>query len=256
MTTELKRVPAIDKCFAMLELFSRLKKPLGVSEISKALNLNKSTVFNIVHTLDALGVLEKKRNSKFVFGTQLYILGKAAGRESEFINTVHPYLEEINEKTKLSAFLGIRAGMRAVIMDKVDTAFDIKIHSEIGMRIPLLAGAGGRALLSQLPDSELDNILSKNKLEKFTPYSCKSKKKFKKMIKAVRYDGVAVDREEYIEGIRAIAVPLIINRNGLYAAIWTVGLKRQIKDGIISQYSKYLKKIAKEIERKLTSGWD
>lgn len=255
MTSELKRVPAIDKCFAMLELFSRVKKPLGVSEISKALNFNKSTVFNIVHTLDALGVLEKSRNGQFVFGTRLYILGKAAGSGSELINTVHSYLEEINQKTKLSAFLGIRAGIRAVIIDKVDTAFDIKIYSEIGMRMPLLAGAGGKALLSQLADSELDDILSKNKLKNFTPNSCKNKKKFKEIVKRVRYDGVAVDLEEYIEGVRAIAVPLIINRSGVQAAIWTVGLKRQIKDSVISKYSEYLKQIAKKIETRLTSGW-
>ena len=256
MTTELKRVPAIDKCFAILKLFSRVKKPLGVSEISKALNFNKSTVFNILHTLDTLGILEKSRNGKFVFGTQLYILGRAAGKGSELINAVHSYLEEINQKTKLSAFLGIRAGITAVIMDKVDTAFDIKIYSEIGMRMPLLAGAGGKALLSQLTDSELDDILSKNKLKKFTPNYCSNKKNYKVMVKKVRYNGVAVDREEYIEGIRAIAVPLMLNRSDVQAAIWTVGLKRQIKDGDISRYSVYLKKISKEIETKLTSEWD
>ena len=212
MTTELKRVPAIDKCFAMLELFSRVKKPLGVSEISKALNFNKSTVFNIVHTLDALGVLEKSRSGKFVFGTRLYILGNAAGMGSELINTVHSYLEEINQKTKLSAFLGIRSGKKAVIIDKVDTAFDIKIYSEIGMRMPLLAGAGGKALLSQLPDSELEDILSKNKLKKFTPNSCTNKKNYKEMIKRVRNDGVAVDLEEYIEGTILEKTDLLLKR--------------------------------------------
>lgn len=255
MSSELKRVPAIDKCFTMLGLFSREKKPLGVSEISKALNLNKSTVFNIVHTLDAIGVLEKTQSGKYVFGTRLYILGKAAGRGSELINTVHPYLEQINQKTRLSAFLGIRTGMKAVIIDKVDTAFDIKIYSEIGMRMPLLAGAGGKALLSQLPDSELADILSKNKLKKFTPNSCTNKNNYKEMVKRVRNDGVAVDEEEYIEGIRAIAVPLITSRRDSQAAIWAVGLKRQIEDGVISKYLKYLKQIAKEIETRLTSGW-
>ena len=124
------------------------------------------------------------------------------------------------------------------------------------MRMPLLAGAGGKALLSQLTDSELDDILSKNKLKKFTPNSCSNKKNYKVMVKKVRYNGVAVDREEYIEGIRAIAVPLMLNRSDVQAAIWTVGLKRQIKDGDISRYSVYLKKISKEIETKLTSEWD
>ena len=248
MTSGFNRVPAVDKCFAMLALFARSKKPLGVSDIAKALNFNKSTVFNIIHTLDDLGVLEKVAEGKFQFGTRLYILGRAAGRGSELISTVHPYLEEINHNTKLSAFLGIRSGQTAVIIDKADAAFNIKIHSEIGMKIPLLAGAGGRAFLAQLPDAEVDEILSTNQLKKFTPNACVNKKRYKEMVKKTRTDGIAVDMEEYIEGIRAFAVPLNINRAGTQIALWVVGLKRQISEETIPRYSTYLKKIAKEIE--------
>ena len=247
-----KRVPALDKCFAMLELLARSDRLLGVSEISKALNLNKSTVFNIVHTLDDLGVLEKVAEGKFQYGTRLYVLGRAAGRSSALISTVHPYLEAINHKTKLSAFLGIRSGLTAVIIDKADTAFDIKIFSEIGMRIPLLAGAGGRAFLSQLSDTEVDDILLHNDLNKFTPNACVNKKKYKEMVKKVRTDGIAIDMEEYIEGIRAFAIPLNINRADTQVALWVVGLKRQISDETIPEYSVYLKKIAQEIETRLS----
>ena len=248
MTSGFNRVPAVDKCFAMLKLFAHSKKPLGVSDISKALNFNKSTVFNIVHTLDDLGVLEKVAEGKFKFGTRLYILGRAAGRGSELIGTVHPYLEEINHHTKLSAFLGIRSGQTAIIIDKADAAFNIKIHSEIGMKIPLLAGAGGRAFLAQLSDAEVDEILSTTELKRFTPNACVNKKQYKEMVKQVRTDGIAVDMEEYIEGIRAFALPLNINRAGTQVALWVVGLKRQISEETIPRYSTYLKKIAKEIE--------
>lgn len=251
MKSGFKRVPALDKCFAMLALFARSKKPLGVSDIAKALNFNKSTVFNLVHTLDDLGVLEKVSEGKFQFGTRLYVLGKAAGRGSDLISTVHPFLEEINHKTKLSAFLGIRSGLTAVIIDKADSAFDIKIFSEIGMKIPLLAGAGGRAFLAQLTDAEVDDILSTNKLKKFTPNACVNKKRYNEMVKKVRTDGIAIDMEEYIEGIRAFAIPLNINRAGTQVALWVVGLKRQISEESFPRYSTYLKKIAKEIESRL-----
>ena len=248
MKIAFKRVPAIDKCFAILDLFARLKKPLGVSEISKALSYNKSTVFNMLHTLNDLGILEKSAGNKFQYGIQLYTLGKAAGQSSELISTVHPYLEKINQKTKLSAFLGLRAGLRAVIIDKVDTAFDIKIYSEIGMRIPLLAGAGGRALLAQMSRAEVDDILSKTKLEKFTPNSCVNKNQYKAMINKARKDGIAIDMEEYIEGIRGFAVPLKIFKANTQVAIWAIGLKRQIQKENIPYYSTYLKKIVAEIE--------
>jgi len=248
MKIAFKRVPAIDKCFAILDLFIRLKKPLGISQISNALNYNKSTVFNMVHTLNDLGVLEKSGDNKFQYGIRLYTLGKAAGSSAKLISTVHPYLEKINQETKLSAFLGIRSGLRAVIIDKADTAFDIKIYSEIGMKIPLFAGAAGKVLLAQMPDAEVDDILAKNKLEKFTPNSCVNKNKYKAMIKQARRDGIAIDMEEYIEGIRGFAVPLKIFRAHTQVAIWAIGLKRQITKKNIPRYVKYLKKIVAEIE--------
>jgi IclR family KDG regulon transcriptional repressor len=248
MKIAFKRVPAIDKCFAILDLYTRLKKPLGISEISKALNYNKSTVFNMVHTLNDLGVLEKSGENKFQYGLRLYTLGKAAGKSSELISTVHPYLEKINQETKLSAFLGIRSGLRAVIIDKADMAFDIKIYSEIGMKIPLFAGAAGKVLLAQVPDAEVDDILAKNKLEKFTPNSCVNRNKYKTMIKQARRDGIAIDMEEYIEGIRGFAVPLKIFRAHTQVAIWAIGLKRQITKANIPRYARHIKKIVAEIE--------
>ena len=253
MKVEFKRVPALDKCFTILGFLARSKKPLGISDISNALEYNKSTVFNIVYTLNDLGILEYGRNNKFGFGTQLYALGKAASLGSELISTVHPYLGEINRKTKLSAFLGIRSGLRAIIVDKVDSAFDIKISSEIGMKLPLLAGAGGKALLSRMSNTEIEKILSQNKLKKFTRFSCVNKEKYKEMIERTRQNGIALDREEYIEGICAFAVPLNINRTDSQAAIWAVGLRMQVKDEVIPQYSEFLKKIATEIEIRLST---
>ena len=235
-----------------LELLAHLKKPLGVSEISRALHLNKSSVFNIVHTLDDLRILEKTADGKFQFGTRLYVLGRTAGKASALIGAVHPYLEEINQKTKLSAFLGSRSGLRTVIIDKADSAFDIKIHSEIGMRIPLLAGCAGKVLLAQLSDDEVDDILAKNELTRFTPNTCVNTTKYKKLVEKARQDGFAVDMEEYIEGIRAIGIPINAYQTRTQIALWVIGLKRQITDVSIPQTIKYLKAIYQEIELRLS----
>ncbi|RPJ21995.1 MAG: IclR family transcriptional regulator [Desulfobacteraceae bacterium] len=248
MEGKFKRVPALDKCFAILDLMAHTKKPLGISDLSNALAYHKSTVFNMVYTLVDLGILENGTEGKFRFGPGLYALGKASGGGSELVSTVHPYLEEISKETKLSVFLGIRSGKRAVIMDKVDSPFDIKVSSEAGMAIPLLAGAGGKVLLSQLSDAELNALLSESKLKKFTPASCTQKQNYKNMIQKARKEGFALDDEEYIEGVRALAVPLHLNRGNLHAAIWVVGLKSQIKDEVLPSFRSMLKDIARRIE--------
>lgn len=250
MPNEFKNVPAIEKCFAILQYFAKSKQALGISEISKQLELNKSTVFNIIYTLKNLEILEQYPDGKFHYGTLLYLLGNANGKKSELIQTVHPYLEKINLETHLSAFLGIRSDLRAVILDKVDTTHDIKISAEIGMRLPLLAGAGGKALLSQLSNPEIDQILSANSLKKFTAKTCTDKKVFKNDVLNIRKEGIAFDDEEYIDGVVGFAAPLATNRSDLQAAIWIVGFKQQVRKETKSYISNLLKKIAIDINHR------
>ncbi|MGD8882307.1 MAG: IclR family transcriptional regulator [Desulfobacterales bacterium] len=253
MKASFKRVPAVDKTFAILKLVAQSKEPLGISEITRALDFNKSTVFNIIHTLTDLEILKQTPDNKFDLGIKFFLLSRASRNGSEIISTIHPYLERINQKTNLSVFLGIRSGLYAVIVDKVDAAVDIKISSEIGMRLSLLAGAGGKAMLCQLSDDEIDRILSENVLKQFTRYSSIDKIKYKKMLRKTRREGIAYDKEEYIEGIRALAVPLKIDSGNTQFAIWAVGLKSQIKNDVIGAYAELLKKFAKEIEIRLSN---
>ncbi len=247
MKRAFKRVPALDKCFSILRLLAKSKASMGISEISKTLAYNKSTVSNIAYTLCDLGVLENRLDGKFWFGTELYLLGRTAGKGSGLIQTVHPFLEEIQQKTDLSVFLGIRSGDRAVIIDKVDSSYDLRISSEVGMRLPLFAGAGGKALLAQLTDDELDALLSHVALKKFTPNTQTDTLTFKEAVLKVRENGVAYDFEEYIEGIVAIAVPLHTDRQTVQAAIWAIGLKRQVPEDAYGSYAQLLKEAAGHI---------
>ncbi len=251
MPPALKRVPAVDKCFAILELLAQTKEPMGISDISGKLDLNKSTVFHIVHTLMDLNVLENQPDSKFVFGTRFYILGNMAGKRSKLIQTAHPYLETINEKTKLSAFLGLRSKRQTLLIDKVDSAYGIKLSSEIGMQMPILAGAGIKAMLSQLSDEEIDEILARTELKRYTPYSIIDKAAYKEEILEVRTQGIAYDREEYIEGMVAFAIPIRANSRDLQAAIWAVGLTRQVPNSYIQELTELLKGICEEINCRL-----
>jgi IclR family KDG regulon transcriptional repressor len=247
MSPAFTRVPAIDKCFAILELLAGSKESMGISDISGKLDLNKSTVFNIVHTLMDLNVLENQPDGKFVFGTRFYILGNMAGKRSELIQTAHPYLERINEKTKLSAFLGLRSDRQVILIDKVDSANGIKLSSEIGMHMPILAGAGIKAMLSQLSDDEIDEILARTELKRYTQFSIIDRAVYKEEILEVRKQGIAYDREEYIEGMVAFAIPIKVNGRDHQAAIWAVGLTRQVPEASIQELTALLKGISEEI---------
>jgi len=93
---DFKRVPALYKCFNILDLIDigRSKKHLGIGDISTTLEYHRGTVFNIVYTLSDLGILEQDSSGRFHFGVKLYALGKIAGDRSESISIVHSYFDD------------------------------------------------------------------------------------------------------------------------------------------------------------------
>ena len=247
-----KKVPAIEKCFSILALMAETNRPFGFNEIVRNLELNKSTVFNMLHTMNDLDILEKGPDGTFRLGSRLFILGRAAAEGSELIQTVHPYLESINNEFKLSTFLGILSDQEVIIVDKADRAHRIRVSSRIGMRIPVFAGVAGKALLSQLPEADIDKILSKNTPKRYTPMTIIDKTAYKKEILSVKKTGIAYDREEYIEGLIALAVPLKTCREDLQAAIWAVGLKQEFREEVTMRIANFLLNIAEEINQRFS----
>jgi IclR family KDG regulon transcriptional repressor len=244
------RVPALYRCFAILELLSQADDFPGNNEIARRLGLNKSTVSNTMHTLADLGVLEIRSDGKFIFGPRFYLLGNMAAKRSEFQRTAQPYLSQINRETKLSTFLGIRSGNCSILIDKADSHVDIKVSSEIGLKMPPLAGAGIKAMLAQLSDREIDRILSESELKRFTHYSITRKSQYKREIVGVRSEGIALDLEEYIEGLVAIGIPVRTYSENIQAAIWAVGLKRQLTGEKLLNVQHYLGRIEKQINQR------
>jgi IclR family KDG regulon transcriptional repressor len=246
-----KRVNALIRGFEILELLADKKESLGISEIAGRLKMHKGTVFGMVHTLAELRVLEK-RSGKYIFGPKLYMLGKAAEKGANLVQAARPYLEKISRLTNLSTFLGMRLGLEMVILDKVDTGSKFKISLDIGTQIPLFPGAHGKALLSQLADDELNDLLSMARLRDIGSRSRITMAEYRRKIRVARSQGVAFDREEFVEGIRGLAVPLETGREP-QTVIWAMGVNGQLKDPVMKSCSKVLKEVAEEIRREFSA---
>lgn len=245
------KVPALAKCFSILHLLAQTEDSPGVNEIARRLGLNKGTVSNILHALADLKVLEIRQDGKFELGPHFFMLGNMARERSGLLNVVRPFLTTISQETGLSVLLGIRSNGSALIIDKVDSATDIKISSEIGLQMPPLAGAGIKAMLSQLPDDQIDDIISEHQLVQYTSSSIVDKDLYKKAVLKVRSEGVCYDTEEYIEDFTCIAIPVKAYAKNIQAAVWALGHKSQMNRENLSKVAGYLKKTGKEINLRL-----
>jgi len=129
----------------------------------------------------------------------------------------------------------------------------LKISSPPGTTIPLLAGAVGKVFMAQKNDDQVKQLIKKCGLPKFTAQSIVSEKRYLKELASVRKEGYALDNEEYIPGVKAIAVGLG-NQRGLPLTIWVVGFADSMKDEIMAQIVPATQDVAKELRALLDEG--
>ncbi len=240
--------PSVQKAFKILQTIADSSSGLGVSELAKQLNIGKSTVHGITSSLEALGVLVRDPvDKRYHVGYTLLELGRKAYGKIELREIARGPMERLMEKVGETIFLGIANGDHITILDVVESHNELKITSPPGTRLPLLAGATGKVFLSLLDEKRGKEIVQKMGLKKFTSKSMTDPKKFLKEVEAARANGYAIDDEEYLVGVRAIAAPIHWGGHQVLAAIWAVGFTSSLNDQKMERVISEICKTAREI---------
>ncbi len=244
--------PIIKKAIDILLFIINEKRPVGVTEISKALSISKSTSYGILKALLEKDVISKDYTSKKYFiGRELVKIAKTIHNDLDIIKIARPYLERLSEIVDETVFLGIKDKDTIRIIDIVEVKKSYKISSHVGTKIPLPAGATGKILFSTMKDDEILSFLGKNGLQKFTKNSITDVNAFLKEIRKARKTGYAVDYEEYLKGVNAIAT-YVHQHNDPLAFIWIVGFSNSLTRNKIKETIKPLKEVSKTISERLS----
>jgi len=215
------QVPAIERAIRVLYLFKNgEQKEYGVSEISRLLNLNKSTVHNILNTLASHNFLVQDEGTRrYRLGPALAELGSMVRGRLDLREVARPYLRQLMEQTGATILLGTFDGTAITIVDKEEPLSDLRVAASIGMRIPFCAGSFGQAFLAYLPEDTLDRLLAEPGLKAFTPTSITDPDRYRASLAQVRVRGYAIDdNEEYLRDVGAISVPIFGPQPGPAAA--------------------------------------
>ncbi len=245
------QAPTVKKAFLILNQIAAQKKGQGVSELAHRLKISKSTVHGILTALDALGVVTRDPETKrYSLGLTLFELGRAAYSRADLKDTARPFMEKLMAKVGESAFLGVKNGDHVTILDIVESTQNLKITVPVGTTIPLLAGAIGKVMLAQMESQEVATLINGKALPRFTANTITDSQQYLKEVASVKKYGYAIDNEEYIPGVKAIAAPLhSINR--IMAAIWVVGFKPGMDDRKIQFIATEIKKTSEAIRKKI-----
>jgi DNA-binding IclR family transcriptional regulator len=244
--------PALKKALEIIKLIVREKKPLGVTEISRALAISKSTTFGILKSLEEEGfVLKIDSTKKYMTGKELFELSKSVLRATDLTSIARPFLEKLVELVDESVFLGTRENDLVEVLDVVTPEKELKISSPVGARFSLTAGVIGKVFLAPLENGEIRDFLAKHELPRYTENSITDLAHFLEEIEKTRVRGYAVDFEEYLKGMRAVGTLIY---SGLFpvGAIWVVGFTSSLNDEKLPHVITHLKHTAEEISSRLS----
>lgn len=239
--------PSVKKAFKILHTIADSSSGVGVSELAKQLKIGKSTVHGITCSLEELGILVRDPvDKRYHLGYTLLELGRKTHGKIDLREMARVPMEKLMEHVGETVFLGVMNGDHITILDVVESHNEMKITSPPGTRLPLLAGATGRAFLSLLDPKKTKEIIQKMGLVKYTPKSVTDQKQYLYEVEEARKKGYATDEEEYLLGVRAIAAPLHLTSLPL-AAIWVVGFTSSLNDQKMERVIFEIRKATQEI---------
>jgi IclR family transcriptional regulator, KDG regulon repressor len=238
------------KSMKILEMLVK-NDELGISDIAKQMELNRSNVHRILNTFVSLRYVEKNPvNNKYRPSLLLFEFGNLIIQRNELIKIAHPFLEELSELGE-TVNLAILDHNEVVYVDRVQCPQPLRTDINVGWRVPAYCTGVGKVQLAGLNENKLSDFLRVQKLVKRTPNTITSERVLRAHLKEVREQGFAIDNEELNLGIRGIAAPVRNHLADVIAGISVAGPSTRVTFEKLENFKKPLLDIVLKISKRL-----
>lgn len=236
----------------MLEAAAQEPEGLSNAEISRKLQIPKSSASYILRTLETQGYLHRDGESgKYRVGLKILSLSRGALSGIDVREVALPIMRHLVEKTNLTCHLAILDGPEAVYIEKVEPTGFIRMDTWVGRRMRVHATSVGKALVAYIPPERLEKIISDQAMEKRTPKTITTLPRLLKELEKVRTQGYAVDDEENNLGARCVGAPVFNQQGMIEASLGLSGTINQVNGQSMPRIVEALKDSARHISMQL-----
>lgn len=222
------KAPAVHRAFDLLRKVAQSPGNLSLTELAIELGYSKSTTHGLVHALLQEGVLTQSLDGrKLYLGPAVVDLAFSSWNCLKIVESVQSSIDELRNQIKETIVLGALICNRIHILATAESADPMKISASPGTVLPLFAGASGKVLLAEIHIERAKQLIHEKGLPRHTPRSIVDQEKYLTELEQVRTQGYSIDDEEYLTGVRAVALALH-NLKGPPMAIWAVGLSSRM----------------------------
>ena len=241
---------ALTRGLQVLEELTLASRPLGVTELSKRLGIDKSTTHRLLAILLGNGFAEQDPDTRLYRPTSKMIwLGSHLLARFDVPNHATPYLRDLAQTTGFASHLVVLAQGRALYVGQERSPSTITVDIPIGGVAPPTCTAVGKALLADLVGDELRPYLEK--LEPHTAKTIVEPERLQADLALTRERGFAVDDEEFHIGVRCIASPIRDYAGRAHAAIGVSGPAADLHANLLPRAAAAVRQAAEAISARM-----
>ncbi len=212
---------SLEKSLDVLDIFVEDNSGMTLKDIAEQTQLNTSTAFRIVNTLERRGYLCRDEASKqYRLGPKALALGYSSHWTENIITLAKPYLRRLQQMFNETASIYIAEGDSRICIDHIESTHSLRRVIPLGESLPLYKGAAGKVLLAWANKKERQHVIEE--------YGHVSEEE----LQAIRHNGYAVTQDESEHGLFALSVPIFNFEAHVVASLTIAGPTMRFYDSI------------------------
>lgn len=224
---------------------------LGLTEISRLTEINKSTVYKILQSLQHHDLVAfNPETKKYSLEHGVLKLGNVFLNNLDIKNAAHPIIKELAEKSGKTVTLALRKDTHLVFIDRVDGNESVRFYCDIGKVTYYNSGAAAKAVFAHLTAQEQEGIIKHEPPAHFTEKT-KTWEELLEEVPSIRQKGYSISDEEVDAGVFAVGAPIFDNKGRVIAGMAIAGLKFSLSEAEIGRMILLIREHSKMISSKL-----
>lgn len=244
----------MDRALALLQITGRsAARGVALSELIAASGLGKPTVRRLMLALIRRGLVEQDSVTRlYHLGEESYLLGTLATPRHGLLEIAADAAVRLARESGDTAFVNMRRGAAAICLHREDGDYPIRTHAlETGDQHPLGIGAGSLAMLSALPDAEVEMVLADNADRMAADYPSYDTALLRSDVAATRARGFALNPGRIVPGSWGVGVVLRRPDGSVAGAMSIAAIESRMQPPRDAELADLLKREAQEIETRL-----
>jgi DNA-binding IclR family transcriptional regulator len=169
MADAVQGAQSFSRSINVLQLIADADRPLSRAEVLDLCGLTRPTLYRIIASLEAEGLIEAAGGNRYRLGARLVSLSRRALAQNDVRKLAEPWLTELRDATGETVHLAIRSGDEMVYIDKVESLEAVRMASTIGTRVAFHSTSVGKAYLSAMAAEDAATLIDRLDLIATTP---------------------------------------------------------------------------------------